>query len=90
MKFFIVMSAGVFFASFALASEPVENPCAPILLACQDQGYVDDPIADPGMKIWADCANPIINQNQKVRGIDIEPGRLVLCRNYKKTHGSLQ
>jgi hypothetical protein len=65
------------------ANEALENPCVPILTACEDRGFINDAIARTGQKIWADCANPIIDRNQKIRGITIEPGRIKLCRQYK-------
>jgi hypothetical protein len=89
MRFIFVTCAAIFFASFAVAGPPAENPCSPILVACEDKGYVDDKVADLGHKIWADCADLIIIKNEKVRGIEIEPGRLLLCRKYKQNHNTL-
>jgi len=61
-----------------------ENPCTPILLACEDKGYVEDQVADPGRKIWADCANLILT-NQPVRGLRIDGSRIKLCKQYKQS-----
>jgi hypothetical protein len=83
-----ILVANVFLSvGSAFAYEPInkENPCTPIFLACEDKGYVYDKVAEPGQKIWADCADLIINRNQEVRGLQIEPSRLKLCKQYKQS-----
>jgi hypothetical protein len=66
-------------------SNKEDNPCSPIFLACEDKGYTYDKVAQPGQKIWADCADLIINQNQEVRGLRIDATRVKLCKQYKKS-----
>jgi hypothetical protein len=83
--FFMVAFGG--FSLVVLADDTQENPCTRIFLACEDQGYTYDKVAAPGLKIWTDCANLIINKNQPVRGINpIDPMRLKACKNYEHAH----
>jgi len=81
----LILGLSLFLGSIAQANDLLDNPCASILNECMDHGYVEDQVAEPGRQIWLDCANPIIDRNQRVRGINIEPGRLRLCREYKQS-----
>ncbi len=82
---FVSLLPGEFLLS-ASADDEQENPCMQIFLACADKGYDYDKVAEPGQKLWADCADLIINKNQPVRGLTIDPLRLKACRNYKQAH----
>jgi hypothetical protein len=80
--FFMAAFGG--FSLVVLADDTQENPCTPIFLACEDQGYTYDKVASPGLKLWADCANLIINKNEPVRGMGpVDPLRLKACQNYE-------
>jgi hypothetical protein len=90
---FALYSAFIAFAlstlpSFAHADD--HDVCGPVFQACEGQGYARDQEAAPGKKIWADCADLIINKKKTVANVTVDPKDVKKCRKFKKAKAEFE
>lgn len=83
MKFSLLIAA---IAISYTAKAEIQDPCAPVFMACSAQGFEKDDNAPAGKKIWLDCASQLLINKKSVAKVNIDPkgSDVAYCNKYRE------